>query len=89
MIASPAWRKLTLFLHVTTGIGFIGAVAAFLALAIAGVMTAPPAVYEALRIITWAVVVPLAFASLGIGIVSSLTTPWGLVKHYWVGRSWF
>ena len=84
MIATPGWRRLTLFLHLTSGIGFIGAVAAFLALAVAGVMDAPPGIYVALKIITWSVIVPLAISSLGIGIISSLTTPWGLFKHYWV-----
>jgi hypothetical protein len=32
----------------------------------------------------WYVLVPLAFASLGTGIVSSVGTPWGLFRHYWV-----
>lgn len=32
----------------------------------------------------WSVLVPLAFASLLSGLVSSLCTTWGLVRHYWV-----
>ena len=32
----------------------------------------------------WAVLVPLAFASLLSGIVMSLSTTWGLLRHYWV-----
>jgi hypothetical protein len=32
----------------------------------------------------WFVLVPLAFASLLTGIVQSLGTPWGLLRHYWV-----
>ncbi len=82
MSLSPGWRKLVLLLHVTTSVGFIGAVAAFLVLAIAGVAGAN--VYPAIKIMTWEVVVPLAFASLLIGIVSSVGTAWGLVRHYWL-----
>jgi hypothetical protein len=32
----------------------------------------------------WLVLVPLAFASLLTGLVSSLATKWGLFRHYWV-----
>jgi hypothetical protein len=32
----------------------------------------------------WFVIVPLNLASLLTGLVSSLTTPWGLFRHYWV-----
>ncbi len=41
-------------------------------------------VYLAMRVVTWDVIVPLAFASLVIGIVQSLGTPWGLFRHYWI-----
>ena len=80
---SPFWRKLVLTLHVTTSVGFIGAVAAFLALAIVG-LGGDVAIYPALPIMIWWIIVPLAVASLLIGVVSSLGTPWGLLKHYWV-----
>ena len=42
------------------------------------------AVYIAGEPITMFVIVPLAIASLITGIVSSLGTPWGLFRHYWV-----
>ncbi len=32
----------------------------------------------------WYALVPLAFASLASGLVQSLNTTWGLVRHYWV-----
>jgi hypothetical protein len=82
MSLSPAWRRAVLFLHVTTSVGCIGAVAAFLSLAIVG--AAGGDVYVAMRVMTWTVIVPLAFASLLIGIVSSIGTAWGLVRHYWL-----
>jgi hypothetical protein len=87
MTLSPPWRKLVLVLHVTSSLGFLGAVATFLALAITGATAHPElayAVYQAMQIVTWQVIVPLAFATLLIGIVQSLGTPWGLFRYYWV-----
>lgn len=84
MTLPPLWRKTLLLLHVVTSTGFTGAVAAFLALAVTGVTMREPGVYVGMKIITWAVIVPLAFASLLSGVLSSLATPWGLIRHYWV-----
>jgi len=88
LVASPSWRKTVLLLHVLTSVGFIGAVAGFLALAITGAETGNlqlmRAVYVSCGIVTWDVIVPLAWASLLIGIIQSLVTPWGLIRYYWV-----
>lgn len=88
MSASPSWRRAILLLHVLTSVGFVGAVAGFLALAITGALTGDPelirAVYLSCRVVTWDVIVPLAWASLVIGILQSLFTPWGLFRYYWV-----
>jgi hypothetical protein len=85
---SPGVRKLALTAHVTTSVGWLGAVAAFLALAIAGLAGAEQSTvrgaYLATDVLTWAVIVPLCLASLLTGVVQSLGTPWGLVRHYWV-----
>jgi hypothetical protein len=35
-------------------------------------------------LVTWSVIVPASLASLVTGIVSSVGTPWGLLRHYWV-----
>jgi hypothetical protein len=88
MSMAPGTRKLALTAHVTASVGWLGAVAAYLALAIA-VLTSPDAqtvraVYLAMELIVWYVIVPLAFASLLTGLVSSLGTSWGLFRHYWV-----
>src|SRR5213592_566438 len=81
-------RKLALTTHVTSSVGWLGSVAAFLALAIAGVTSHDPqvvrAAYLAMHLTTWFVIVPLGFASLLTGLVDSLGTPWGLFRHYWV-----
>lgn len=85
---SPWWRKTSLTAHVMTSVGWLGAVATFLALAIVGLQNADAqtvrSAYIATDAITWLVIVPLAFASLVTGVFVSLTTPWGLFRHYWV-----
>jgi hypothetical protein len=42
------------------------------------------AVYPALDLIGWSVLVPLSLASLITGLVQALAGPWGLLRHYWV-----
>lgn len=88
MTISPWLRKAALTAHVTSSLGWFGAVAAFLALAIAGVRSSEPlgvrAAYLAMDTTAWAVIVPLCVATLVTGLVQSLGTPWGLVRHYWV-----
>jgi hypothetical protein len=88
MTMSPRVRKAALTAHVVSSIGWLGAIVAFLALAIAGVSSQDPelvrAVYLAAEPLTLYVLVPLAFASLLTGFVQSLGTKWGLLRHYWV-----
>ena len=88
MIMPPRLRKFALTVHVTSSVGLVGAVAGFLALAIAGLTGRDAqiagAVYPAMNMIAESVIVPLAFASLILGIVQSLGTPWGLFRQYWV-----
>ena len=42
------------------------------------------AAYIAMELTGWYVIVPLCLASVLTGIVQSLGTPWGLLRHYWV-----
>jgi len=88
MIMPPGLRKVTLTAHITSSIGWFGAVAAFLALALAGMTSQDRelvrAAYLVMGLTTWFVIVPLAFASLLTGVVSSLFTRWGLLRYYWV-----
>jgi hypothetical protein len=84
----PPLRKLALAAHVTLGVGWIGAVAAFLALAVVGVRSADDqsvrASFFAMNLLVRLIIVPLAFGALLSGLVSSLGTKWGLLRHYWV-----
>lgn len=88
MTFSPFWRRLFLTVHVVSSVSLIGAVAGFLALAVAGFAASSPmsmrSAYIAMAVLTWDVIVPLAVASLVIGVIQSLVTPWGLFRHYWV-----
>jgi hypothetical protein len=88
MMMSPSLRKFALTAHVTTSVGWMGAVASFIALAVAGLVSADGqtvrAVYIAMDVVARFVIVPLCFASVITGIVSSVGTEWGLFKHYWV-----
>jgi hypothetical protein len=84
----PALRKLNLTAHVTSSVGWLGAVAGFLVLSIAG-MTSQDAeivrgAYLAMNLIGQSVIVPLSLAALLTGLVQSLGTSWGLFRHYWV-----
>jgi hypothetical protein len=88
MAMTPGLRKFALTTHVTSSVGWIGAVAAFLALAIAGVGSQDAQIvrsaYLAMHLITWFVIVPLCLAALSTGVVQSLGTTWGLFDHYWI-----
>jgi hypothetical protein len=81
-------RKFALTAHVTSSVGLLGSIAAFLALAVAGVTSQDVptvrAAYLAMELIARSVIVPLAFASLLTGLIQSLGTPWGLFRYYWV-----
>lgn len=72
----------------SSSVGWLGSVAAFLALAIAGLSSDDSqivrAAYLAMHLTTWFVIVPLSVASLMTGLVESLGTTWGLFRHYWV-----
>jgi hypothetical protein len=85
---TPAARKLALLAHLSTSVGWLGAAAAFLALAVVGVTAADPlvvrAAYVAMNAVLLYVIVPIALGSLASGLVSALGTQWGLLKHYWV-----
>jgi hypothetical protein len=88
MLMTPTIRKLALTTHVTSSVGWFGAVATFLSLAIVGLTSgnalAVRAAYIAMELITWGVIVPFSLASLTTGLVQSLGTTWGLVRYYWI-----
>ena len=85
---TPRLRKAVLTVHVTASVGWLGAVAGFMALSIVGLTSQDAqdvrAAYLAMESTGWFVLVPLSLASLLTGVVQSLGSKWGLFRHYWI-----
>ncbi|RKN50380.1 DUF2269 domain-containing protein [Micromonospora endolithica] len=88
MTMSPRLRKAVLTIHVATSVGWLGAVLAYLALDVTAVTSQSVqtvrGAYFAMEVIILYAIVPLALASVLVGTVNALGTPWGLFRHYWV-----
>lgn len=88
MTLTPRLRKFVVTAHITFAVGWLGAVAGFLALAIAGLNSQDTqilnAVYLGMDLTARYVILPLSFAPLVTGPILSLGTPWGLFRHYWI-----
>jgi hypothetical protein len=88
MTITPALRKFAFTTHVLSSVGWLGAVLVFLAMAGVGLTSQDEATVRGAYLVmapaAWFVLVPLAHASLLSGIVLSLSTTWGLIRHYWV-----
>ena len=88
MAFAPGLRKFTFATHVTSSVGWVGAVLVFLALAAIGLTSQDEntvrGAYLVMAPAAWFVLVPLAHAALVSGVALSLGTPWGLFRHYWV-----
>jgi hypothetical protein len=85
---TPALRKLTITAHVTFSVGWLGAVAAFLVLSIAGLTSHDPetvrGAYLSMNLISRFAIIPMCFAALATGLLQALGTPWGLFRYYWI-----
>ena len=88
MTMPPGLRKFALSVHITTAVGWIGAIIAYIPLDVttrigqdAGTLRAA---YLAMELIAQWTIVPLAWAAFLSGLIVSLGTPWGLFRHYWV-----
>ncbi len=85
---TPALRKLTITAHVAFSVGWLGAVAAFLVLSIAGLASHDAEVvrgaYLSMDLISRFIVIPMCFAAVATGLLQALGTPWGLFRYYWI-----
>jgi hypothetical protein len=85
---TPRLHQFALTAHITFSVGWLGAVVAYLALAIAGLtshdVSMVRAAYLTIELIGWFVTVPFSLAALLTGLVQSLGTQWGLFRHYWI-----
>jgi hypothetical protein len=78
MTMTPALRKLALTSHVTASVGWLGALAVFLAHAVASVISQDAQMVRAaslaMGLSAWFVILPLGLASLITGLVQALGT---------------
>jgi hypothetical protein len=88
LVMKPRVRKSVLTAHITFSVGWLGAVACFLVLSIAGMTSSDAAVvsaaYVAMNLVGAFAIVPMSVAALTTGLVQGLGTEWGLLRFYWV-----
>lgn len=88
MLMSPRLSRFVLTSHITFSVGWLGAVAVFLVLAITGLTSQniqlARSLFLAMEISSWYVIVPFCFAALVTGIIQSVGTKWGLFRQYWI-----
>ena len=88
MTMPPRLRKAVLTAHVATSVGWLGAVLAYIALDVTAVtdtdVAKVRAAYLAMEVTVVNAIIPLAIASVLIGVINALGTSWGLFRHYWV-----
>lgn len=81
-------RQSLVFLHVVVSLGWMGAGAANVVLAVTAATTVSAEVrrvcYHMIERIDAVLVIPGAFGALVSGVVLSLITPWGLTRYWWV-----
>jgi hypothetical protein len=84
----PGLRKFLLATHLTCSVGWVGAVVAYLVLGVAAAtgedVQTVQAAWIAMELTGWLAIFPLAVGALLTGVLLSLSTPWGLFRHYWV-----
>lgn len=83
------FRDIALSIHVIASVGWAGALGVFLAHALAGLFSTDEqvvrAMYMAMGISAWFVILPLSVASFATGVIQALgTAAWGLFRHYWI-----
>jgi hypothetical protein len=81
-------RAALLTVHVAVSVGWLGLDGALVALEVTGLSAGDPVVQGGIAaamgtLASW-VLIPVVFMSLVSGLVLALSTPWGLVRHWWV-----
>jgi hypothetical protein len=88
MQMGPGLRRAALAVHVVSSVGWIGAAAAYLVLGVAAGISDDPetvrAAWIAMELIGRYGIVPISILALITGLIMSLGTPWGILRHYWV-----
>lgn len=84
---SPTTRRWVLTVHITAGVGLLGEVAGFLAVAIRGSAADPEfahTCWQLLQMFAFAFGIPLSLGTLASGLVLARSTKWGVFRHWWV-----
>ena len=87
MMMSDPLRKLSLTAHVVSSVGWLGALAVFLAHSLASWsqdLQVVRAAALAMALTAWFVILPLSLTSLLTGLIHAFGSTWGLLRHYWV-----
>jgi hypothetical protein len=81
-------RKAIFINHLVFSIGWLGAVLAFLVLAVFGFNSSSEftvrSSYVSMELITLYAIVPASVLALATGVFQAVITSWGLFKHYWI-----
>lgn len=81
-------RTALLTVHVAVSVGWVGLDGALVVLEVTGLATGDPreraGIAAAMAAMVVWVMVPVVFTSLVSGLVLALSTPWGLVRYWWV-----
>jgi hypothetical protein len=80
--------RIVLTSHLTFSIGWLGALAVFIVLAITGLTSQDILLSRssliAMELSAWYVIVPFCLTSLFTGIIQAVGTKWGLFKYHWI-----
>ncbi len=81
-------RAVLLTVHVAVSVGWLGLDGALVAMEVTALSAGDPVVQGGIAaamgaLASW-VLIPVVFTSLVSGVVLGLSTPWGLVRHWWV-----
>ena len=88
MAMTPRLRKFAITVHVVVSVGWLGAVVAYLALAVVGLRSQDAslarACYRSMALIGPFVIIPFSLATLLTGLIEAVGTRWGMFQHWWV-----
>lgn len=81
-------RVTVLTVHIVTSVGWMWLIGALVALEVISLLTNDPAhragISAAMAMIALWVLIPVVSVSVISGLVLALSTPWGLIQHWWV-----
>jgi len=85
---APGVRKLMLAVHLTSSVGWLGLLVAYIVLDLTVATNSDPQLVRAawigMGLVTSSAIVPFAAASLLTGLTIAAGTRWGLFRHWWV-----